>query len=267
LILCDYRELSNKDGQLIHQKLDEPPSVTLTSGDYLLRGNGITTGVERVTNTGLLADMESGRAVDKLERMAGEYDIVILIIEGLIFLGRDSHALVQEGGYSFKYYDLKGPFPEGADLNISLRRTRFHFHSIAEFLTSVCLRWVHRLEFTLSPSETAYRLKELDDYFSKGHHPLHLTRARPFNMKREDNLHEFLLTGLPGIGPERAKAIVEHFGKAPLAWTVSEKELSEVEGIGKTTARRLISVLQGSGEDCRLVREARRATVTASPDA
>lgn len=245
MIIADQRELNNQDGRLIYQKLGGPPTALLEHGDYLIRGNGITTLVERVSNTGLLSDIESGRAVEKLEGCAEDADIVILLIEGLIFPGRDGHALVQEGGYSFRYYDLKGPFTEGADLNLSLRRTRFYFHSVAEFLTSVCLRWVHKAEYTLSPAETAYRLRELDDYFSKGQHPLHMTRARPFDMKRDDNLHEFLLTGLPGIGPERAKAIVECFGRAPLRWTVDEKQLRQVEGIGKTMARRLISLLEG----------------------
>ena len=244
MIMIDQRELTNQNGRLVHQKLGEPPAVWLEHGDYLIRGNRITILVERVSNTGLLSDIQSGRMVEKLRGCAEDADVVLLIIEGLIFPGRDGYALVQESGYSFSYYDLKGPFAEGADLRMSLRRTGFHYHSVAEFLTSVCLRWVHKIEYTLSPSETAYRLKELDSYFSKDEHSLHLQRTRPFDMKGEDSPHELLLTGLPGIGKEKAKAIVRHFGKAPLKWTVDEKELCKVEGIGKTTAQKLISLLE-----------------------
>lgn len=246
MIIQESREVNNADGRLIQKKLGQPPLAFFEYGDYLLRGNGVTCLIERVKNSGLLADIESGRMVSKLEGCSEDADIVILLIEGLILPARDGSTLLQKEGHTFNYYDLKGShFPEGADLEMSFRRTGFHFHSVAEFLTSVCLRWVHKFEFTISPSETAERLKELDEYFSKdfGQHLLHLQRSRPFDMKRGNNLHEYILTGFPGIGPERARAIVECFGTLPLRWTVDEKQLSRVEGIGKTTARKLISAL------------------------
>jgi len=248
VIIQESREINNTDGRLIQKKLGQPPLALLEHGDYLLRGNGVTCLVERVTNSGLLADIESGRMVEKLEGCAEDADIVLLLIEGLIFPARDGTTLIQEGGYAFSYYDLKGShFPEGADLKMTFRRVNWHFHSVAEFLTSVCLRWVHKFEFTMSTSETAERIKELDKYFSKDfdQHLLHLQRSRPFTMKKEDNLQEYILTGFPGIGPERARAIIECFGTLPLRWTVDEKQLSRVEGIGKVTARKLIEALGG----------------------
>lgn len=246
MIIQESREVNNADGRLIQKKLGQPPLAFFEYGDYLLRGNGITCLIERVTNSGLLADIESGRMVEKLEGCTEDADIVLLLIEGLILPARDGTTLIQEAGYAFNYYDLKGShFPEGADLRMSFRRTGFHFHSVAEFLTSASLRWVHKVEFTLSASETAERLKELDQYFTKAfdQHLLHLQRSRPFAMKREDNLQEYILAGFPGIGPERARAIIECFGTLPLRWTVDEKQLSRVEGIGKVTARKLIEAL------------------------
>ena len=246
MIIQESREVNNSDGRLIQKKLGQPPLAFLEHGDYLLRGNGVTCLIERVTNSGLLADIESGRMVEKLEGCAEDADIALLLIEGLILPARDGSTLLQKEGYTFNYYDLKGShFPEGADLRMTFRRVNWHFHSVAEFLTSVSLRWVHKWEFTLSPSETAERLKELDEYFSKGfdQHLLHLQRSRPFDMKRGDSLHEYILTGFPGIGLERAKAIIECFGALPLRWTVDEKQLSRVEGIGKVTARKLIEAL------------------------
>lgn len=246
MIIQESREINNSDGRLIQKKLGQSPLAFLEHGDYLLRGNGVTCLIERVTNSGLLADIESGRMVEKLEGCAEDADIVLLLIEGLILPARDGTTLIQEAGYAFNYYDLKGShFPEGADLRMSFRRTGFHFHSVAEFLTSASLRWVHKVEFTLSASETAERLKELDQYFTKDldQHLLHLQRSRPFAMKREDNLQEYILSGFPGIGPERARAIIECFGTLPLRWTVDEKQLSRVEGIGKVTARKLIEAL------------------------
>ena len=246
MIIQDSREVNNKNGQLIQRRLGQPPLAFLEHGDYLLRGDSITAIVERVTNTGLLADIESGRAVEKLQGCAEDADIVLLLIEGLILPSRDGYTLVQEGGYKFDYYDLPPSWkaPEGANLKMSFRRFNWHFHSVAEFLTSVSLRWVHKVEFTLSPAETAERLKELDQYFTKNfdQHLLHLTHSRPFTMTRKDNLEEYILTSFPGIGHERARAIIDCFG-LPLKWTVTEKQLSSVEGIGKITAKKLIAYL------------------------
>lgn len=250
MIIQESREVNNSDGRLIQKKLGQPPLAFFEHGDYLLRGKGVTCLIERVTNSGLLADIESGRMVEKLEGCAEDADIVLLLIERLILPARDNFTLLQEkGDYVFSYWgNGKSSFgQERAEVKLKFRKVNWHFHSVAEFLTSVSLRWVHKVEFTLSASETAERLKELDAYFTKDfdQHLLHLARSRPFTMKREDDLQEYILTGFPGIGPERARAIVECFGTLPLRWTVDEKQLSRVEGIGKITAHKLFMALEG----------------------
>jgi DNA excision repair protein ERCC-4 len=53
----------------------------------------------------------------------------------------------------------------------------------------------------------------------------------------------FLLQSFPIIGAKTAEAILDHFGKVPLAWTVTEEELLQVPGIGPKTARSLLEVL------------------------
>lgn len=247
MIIQESREVNNADGRLIQKKLGQPPLAFFEHGDYLLRGNGVTCLIERVTNSGLLADIESGRMVSKLEGCSEDADIVLLLIEGLIFPARDGTTLIQEGGYAFSYYDLKGShFPEGADLKMSFRRTGFRFASVQNFLTSCQLRWVHGVEFTLSASETAERLMELNAYFTKGfdQHLLHLTRSRPFTMKREDNWSEYLLSGLPGVGIERAQVLLDVF-KNPLAvFNADIKQLAGVSGIGRVTARKIYEAVR-----------------------
>lgn len=250
MIIQESREVNNSDGRLIQKRLERPPVAFFGHGDYLLRGNGVTCLVERVTNSGLLADIESGRMVEKLEGCAEDADIVLLLIEGLILPARDNLTLLQEkGDYAFSYWGNGGSaFAQGgAEVKLRFRKVNWYFHSVAEFLTSISLRWVHKVEFTLSASETAERLKELDQYFNKdfNQHLLHLTRSRPFTMKREDDLREYILTSFPGVGPERARAIIECFGTLPLQWTVDEKQLSRVEGIGKITAHKLFMALGG----------------------
>lgn len=53
-----------------------------------------------------------------------------------------------------------------------------------------------------------------------------------------------LLQGIDGIGPELAEAIVEQFGRAPIGWTVGERELLEVPGLGPKRVRKLVEALR-----------------------
>lgn len=57
-----------------------------------------------------------------------------------------------------------------------------------------------------------------------------------------------LLQGFDGIGYETAKALVDAFGGVPLQWSVTEKELLAVKGIGKGRARKLMEAL-GNGQE------------------
>jgi DNA excision repair protein ERCC-4 len=56
--------------------------------------------------------------------------------------------------------------------------------------------------------------------------------------KRGLQLH--LLQGLPGIGPERAARLLDHFGSVRLVMTADEKELCAVAGIGLSSTRRIV---------------------------
>ena len=46
----------------------------------------------------------------------------------------------------------------------------------------------------------------------------------------------YILSGLPGIGPERARRLLEEFGSVEGVITADAEELAEVEGVGRKTA-------------------------------
>jgi DNA excision repair protein ERCC-4 len=52
--------------------------------------------------------------------------------------------------------------------------------------------------------------------------------------KRKAQLH--VLQGLPGVGPARAKALLERFGSVEAALSAGLEELTQVEGVGTQTA-------------------------------
>lgn len=49
----------------------------------------------------------------------------------------------------------------------------------------------------------------------------------------------FILQGLPGIGPERAHLLLDHFGTVAKIASASVTELAAIDGIGETTAARI----------------------------
>lgn len=85
--------------------------------------------------------------------------------------------------------------------------------------------------------------------------PSHVSLARRPKAKspwgrpdsREWAIH--MLQGLPGVGPELAGRIIDHFGQAPISWTCSESDLRRVPGIGPKRARELYWALQQTAAD------------------
>ncbi len=54
---------------------------------------------------------------------------------------------------------------------------------------------------------------------------------------------QFIIEGLPMIGPSAAKKLLEHFGSVEKIFTASERELQEVALIGKEKAREVRDVI------------------------
>lgn len=98
-------------------------------------------------------------------------------------------------------------------------------------------------------NETLRILEALDGWAQKEKH--NSLRSRPGPSKdawgRRGNKEyaAHLLQSFPGIGPELANRMVEHFGKAPIKWEVTEEDLRKVPGIGKDKARKIYEALNG----------------------
>jgi DNA excision repair protein ERCC-4 len=61
--------------------------------------------------------------------------------------------------------------------------------------------------------------------------------------KRLRKLQLYMLQGLPGIGPGKASALLDHFGSVRRALTASEEELCGIKGIHHITAGKIEWVL------------------------
>lgn len=92
---------------------------------------------------------------------------------------------------------------------------------------------------TSTQAETLRLLSQLESWLKKEKHQSLLNRPGPtgsaFGLTKAD-YQIWVMQSFPGLGYERAKAIVKHCGGLPMALT---HDLSEVSGIGKKTAERV----------------------------
>ena len=56
-------------------------------------------------------------------------------------------------------------------------------------------------------------------------------------------LSQYIVEGLPAIGPKAAHNLLKHFRTVSGVFSASEEELCEVPGIGKKTASRIREIL------------------------
>ena len=99
--------------------------------------------------------------------------------------------------------------------------------------------------FTSSLTETTQYLSLFYRWTLKERHTGLMRRAQKatrdeYGMRTDRAWQIFTMQSFPGVGYERAKAIVDHYGGLPLKWT---GKLDDVTGIGKSTAVRLERLL------------------------
>lgn len=64
--------------------------------------------------------------------------------------------------------------------------------------------------------------------------------------KSAADTRRYIIEGLPGVGPETAKALALHFGSAVAVFNATVEQLCSVPGIGKKTAERIRAALDSS---------------------
>ena len=182
--------------------------------DFLIPCNGLKVAVQRKTGQDLLASLEDGRLMLEVALMRTA-DVPVLVVEGEI------------------------P-PPGS---------QYTKEQVRNLLRSAYHRGV-RVEHTSSPADTVEALIEMERYYSKDNHLSMITR--PKTAARNDwytrtnrEWGVFILQGFPGIGPVLAGEIFDYFGRVPLAWDCTKKELLNVPGLGRTRVERLWNTLEG----------------------
>lgn len=185
------------------------PRVTLevaplAAADYVLADR---VAVKRKEAADFVASVLDRRVFRQVAKMQGEFERVVLIIEG----------------------DLQ---PYHSILPPDLLRSALAFLAVVKGVTVLP---------TATPADTAAMLRALASQAHKGlGHEVSYRAGKP---RPADPSLVYLVEGLPGVGPRRARQLLESFGTPADIMRASREELVRVKGIGPKRAQQIWDAL------------------------
>lgn len=185
--------------------------ASLPKGDYWISGE---IAVERKTVSDLIASI-----VEDRKRLFNQ-------VRGIKDMGMRPIVLVEGGSL----YDAFSEINETAIIGA------LSYLAVIEGVT------VLRSE---NPSDTARFLYVMASHAQRG---LGYDVPLRGSLKSNDlsTAQQYLLEGLPGIGPTLARALLGHFGSVRALFEADEDALCQVPGIGRERARRVIDLLEAA---------------------
>lgn len=178
-------------------------------------------GVQRKTVDDFLASIEDNRLAKEIQQMR-RLDVKVLIIEGRFRFSADGK-LPRSWGRQWTQKQIYG------------------------VLWSVMMEGIWVVEVD-NATQFARYVEMLRGYLRK---PRHRFGDRRSNEKQElwgttrnaKDWGMWTLQSLPGVGPEIAERMWDHFGGLPWGWTCTKDEMMEVEGVGPKTVEKLWNIM------------------------
>lgn len=206
LITADMRESRSSIIAMLQRMPDYEVKVCeLDVGDYLLRDDFP---VERKAAADFVASIQDRRLFEQVSKQKAEYGRATFVIEGDVYATRSQ---------------MK---PEAICGAIS-------------YLTAI---EDARVLTTRNAADTAALLATLARHLQAG---LGYTNGLRANKPKDLRLSaQFLVQGLPGVGPAAATALLEHFGTVDALMRADLAGLRKVPGIGAKTAEQIRSVIE-----------------------
>lgn len=164
-----------------------------------------------------------------IERKTGR-DFAISIIDGRLF----KQAYRMKDSQRRCVFLVEGN-PYAAEIDISRE-------SIKGAILSLQVIWYIPVLYTANPEQSCQTISMISQQMDKLSNLVELRHGyRPKKLKSR-KLH--IVQGLPQIGPLLAKRLLDHFKSVRRVMIANEKELSQVNGIGKKKASSIQKVLE-----------------------
>jgi len=200
----DNREQNSKVVENLSRKNIKIQTAQLSVGDYIISENSA---VERKEVSDFLESVTDGRLFSQARELSNNYQEPVIILEG-------------EGLYE---------------------RRNINENAIYGALSSLACDFRIPVLFTKNEEETASLLSTMLKRKKKKKNSS-AVRKKKKSMSDRDR-KKYILEGLPSISGVLAERLLEHFGSVRDVFQAGEEELQEVEGIGPSTAEKIISVI------------------------
>lgn len=182
----------------------EVSTADLPCGDYIL-GEGFA--VERKDAVDFIASIMDARLFGQVKRMKDEFQRVVFLLE-------------------------RDPFKTPSGMQPEAIRGAISYLMAIEGVSVVNVP---------TPKEAAELMMTMARHVQEGLGYIPALRgAKPKNVS---DLQQFLIEGLPGIGPKTAQGLLQHFGSARAVFSASAEELLKAPGIGKVSAQKIVDLL------------------------
>lgn len=245
MILIDPRIGSSDLYPLLHARRVPCTLQSLPFADAALLGRGIEDrpvpiGVERKRLRDLLSSLTSGRlAGHQLPGLLTDYEYVWLVVEGIWRAGANGIIEIPRGHGKWE------PLVNGAK--------RFMARDVEAFLLTLELRGGVKLRRTRDADETADFLAHLYHWWTHkayDEHKSHLAMndARDAALLVKPSLVRRVAAQLPGVGYEKSGAVMRAFGTTLNLALGDERAWTQIDGIGKTLAKRIVTAITTNQE-------------------
>ena len=211
-IIADYRE--KRIILELSKKEIDVKSKSLISADFIINsktknGKEVLVGIERKTLTDFLNSIIDKRIITQLISLKENFDIPLLVIEG------------EQNIYKIR---------------------NFHPNSIRGMLSAIAIDLQIPTLYTKNEKDTASYIETIAKRIESKRKDISLLKKRkPLELTE---MQEYIIESFPGIGPTIAKNLLKKFKTVKKIVNAEEKELLEVEKLGKKKVKEIKRVLE-----------------------
>ena len=217
-VIVDYREDKNIVKELYKHNIDVEIK-NLISADFVMQIKDINEnvkyiGIERKTLNDFLNSIIDKRILNQLISLKENFPLQLLILEG------------EQNIYSIR---------------------NFHPNAIRGMLSSIAIDYQIPVIYTKNTRDTAAYLALISKRLEKPKRNITLlSKRKPLTLKEQQ---EYIVEGLPGVGPTLAKSLLSKFKSVKNVINSKEHRLKKIDKIGEKKSKLIRDVLDSEYKD------------------